>query len=615
MLLLVALLGCAASAARADTGDPLRYYGGPVAHSMTGVVVDWGTHVNPMYTNPTTGDPGLIKSFAAASGSPSVIGGVLAQYMDTSGANAANQVSYGGQFQIAPTTSATTLQDSDVAAQLVTQISAGVIPAPAGDGLSTAYLVNFPAGTTVCEAEGCSGQALCSYHSSTYLPDGRHVLYVVLPDNTSGAMTQGCGIEATPLRDQTSYLSHEWAETINDPLVTEVTTAGPPLAWYDPVCPSDQSMCGEIADKCNQETTVQGGFTVQLLWSDIDGACLGGEPRYATPQLSVTAPATAVPGLPSAFSATATASPGNAAAVSYAGRSYSIAPGIAVVTWNWGDGSSPTTGASARHTFAHPGVYTVSATAVDTLGFASTATRTVAAWGPLGPPRATTGAASAIRATSVVLSGKVNAVGLLVGSRFEYGTNPSALSSSTPLHGGLLGTAAHTVSAPVAGLRPSTTYYDRLDVVVGGISLPGPVQSFRTLAATAHRASAKGRKRHRATRRHRTVRRRHAIRLAAARAVPVRARVVGRAALGAELRDGLLVQVGCPAGQPCRAHLMATLRLTGPAAAAVVPRALAAVSVALPHGAGRVRLHFSPSARRWLAHRRGAQFAVSGYAD
>src|SRR5581483_3921205 len=74
-----------APAAAADAGDPLQYFGGPVAHSMTGVVVDWGSSINSIYTNETAGDPGLIKYLASTSGSTGDISAVLAQYMDTSG--------------------------------------------------------------------------------------------------------------------------------------------------------------------------------------------------------------------------------------------------------------------------------------------------------------------------------------------------------------------------------------------------------------------------------------------------------------------------------------------------------------------------------------------------
>ena len=340
--------------ASADTGDPLAYYGGPVAHSMTGVLVDWGHHVNPIYTDPTNGDPGLLKYLASQSGTPNGIGGVLAQYLDATGANSANQVTYAGQFAITPSTTATTLQDAQVAAELVSQIASGALPAPTGDGLSTDYLMLFPAGTTVCDNDGCSGQAFCSYHGSTQLSDGTAVLYEVLPDNTTGPMTQGCG-QQSPIRNQTMYLSHEWEESINDPLVDDASSLAPPLAWYDADCPAASSMCGEVADKCNQEPALEGGWTVQLLWSNLDDACVATEKRYATPSASFSVQGPTAPQTPATFVATANDPAGNTASASWQGQQYTIAPGIASLAWNWGDGTPPSSGPQAIHTFAAAG--------------------------------------------------------------------------------------------------------------------------------------------------------------------------------------------------------------------------------------------------------------------
>ena len=137
----------AAAAASADTGYPVTYFGGPVAHSMTGVIVDWGPDINPAYTDATTGDPGLIKYFAASSGATADFGGVLAQYMDSSGENAANEVSYGNQFEIAPSVTGTTIEDGQLQTELVKQIDAGHLPTPAGTGLSTVYLGRSRPGT------------------------------------------------------------------------------------------------------------------------------------------------------------------------------------------------------------------------------------------------------------------------------------------------------------------------------------------------------------------------------------------------------------------------------------------------------------------------------------
>ena len=474
-------LGGGASTAAADTGDPLAYYGGPVIHSATGVVVNWGSQVNPIYTNATTGDPGLIASFAAASGTTSNTGAVLAQYMDTTGHNSANAVRYAGQYTITPTVTASTLQDSQVGAQLVAQITAGQLPTPAGDGLSTIYLVNFPAGVTICSSEGCSGQSLCAFHSSATMPDGTRVVYVVLPDNTTGAMTDGCGTEPTPLRDQTSYASHEWSEAINDPLVNLATNAGPPLAWYDAGCPAADSACGEIGDKCNQDTTVQAGFTVQLEWSNLDAGCAAGESRFAAPVVSL-APLSKAARVGQVISASGSAvdPPGNTTSASYNGSTYTVHPGIAGYSWSWGDGATATGVTSASHTYATPGLYTVTLTATDNLGFAGTATATVGAWGPLGAPAAVTGGASSLTPSGATLAATVSPAGLTVGSRFDYGLAAAALTGSTPVVPVAAGKAGRTVSTSLTGLAPGTTYYYRADVVIAGQALPGAVQSFTT---------------------------------------------------------------------------------------------------------------------------------------
>jgi hypothetical protein len=294
---LVFLAGAQAAAASND----VTYNGGPVAHSMTGVIVDWGSNVNPMYTNETSGDPGLIKYLASQSGSTGDIGGVLAQYMDSSGHNAANAVSYGQQYEITPSVTSTTISDSQIASELVSQIQAGHLPHPAGNGLGTIYLVLFPVGDAECAgAQDCSANApdtssadLCAYHSGTTLSDGTALLYAVLPDDTSGPMSDECGQAPTVLQDQTSHLSHEWSETISDPLGN--------AWWVNDTSSGDDG--NEIGDNCNQMMSSEGGWTVQLEWSNLDGNCVGSELAYSAPTASFVNSSLAAPNEPVSFDA------------------------------------------------------------------------------------------------------------------------------------------------------------------------------------------------------------------------------------------------------------------------------------------------------------------------
>jgi len=482
--ILLAILACLTflgAAGTASASDNVTYQGGPVARSMTGLLVDWGPDVNSIYTNETSGDPGLIKYLASQSGSTGDIGGVLAQYMDSSGHNAANLDSYGQQYEITPSVTGTTIYDSQIQTELIDQIGAGHLPHPAGNGLSTIYLVLFPssdvecADSTHCSANSPSDPWFCAYHSGTQLSDGTYVLYAVLPDDTSGAMSTDCGNAPSVFDDQTSYLSHEWSETISDPLGD---------AWWvnDASSPDDGN---EIADNCNQIMTTEGGWTVQQLWSNIDANCTGSEPAYSAPTASFLAPDVAALAAPVSFDASSSTDPA-ADHTAISGTSYSISSGIAHYTWNWGDGSANTTSTtpSATHTYTALGTYQVSLTVTDDLGFTSTVTHSVSVTTTgTSDPSVTTGGTTNVSATGATLEGGVNSENQSTQYQFAYGTSPSAMDSSTPLSAGPIGQVNTEVSATLSGLAPSTTYYYELELFSGGETYYGSVQSFATNVA------------------------------------------------------------------------------------------------------------------------------------
>ena len=488
-----------APAAAGDTGDPLSYYGGPIVHSTTGVIVDWGNSVNPIYTDTTTGDPGLINYFASSSGATGDVGGVLAQYMDTAG-NAIPDVSYGGEFPITPNDTSTTIDDQDIQTELVSQIESGALPPPTGQaGLGTVYLVLFPAGDTECMDSGdtvCSGSSFCAYHGDARLPDGNAVLYAVLPDNTTGPMSQSCGPASTPLANQTSFLSHEWSEAITDPLVGEATTVdAPPLAWYDDICPTLSSTCGEIGDKCNQIQGLNGGWTVQLEWSDLDTGCESTEPSYSAPTANFTANSTTYVGQPLGFDAASSSDPSSdQASMTYSGTPYAINPGIASYAWNWGDGTGTDTGVTSSHTFANPGLYQVSMTVTDNLGFTSTVTHPVLVWSDLPPvtPDVSNAGASVIGAQGANLTGTVDGQDQPFVYSFAYGTAPGELDQSTASTDVGASTEAVPVGTTLSGLAASTTYYYRLDVDVAGQTYSGQVASFTTGPAPQSQSPGSG---------------------------------------------------------------------------------------------------------------------------
>jgi phosphodiesterase/alkaline phosphatase D-like protein len=439
---------------------------------MAGVVVDWGPNVNSVYTNATSGDPGLIKSLANASGATGTLGGLAAQYMDTSGHNAANSVTYGQQYQITPSVTSSTIFDSQIQSELAAQIQAGHLPRPSGNGLQAIYLILFPSGDTECFDQtqaDCSGSTFCAYHSNATLSDGTNVLYAVLPDNLSGPMSFGCGNASTLFGDQTSYTSHEWYETITDPLGT---------AWWD-------SSGNEIGDKCNQLMTIQGGYSLQQEWSNLDQACGTAASAYSAPTASFLAPSTGTPGQQASFDASSSSDPSaNRTSMTFSGTSYSISSGIASYQWSWGDGTSSAGSAQSAgtHAYSSVGTYQVSLTVIDQLGFKSTVTHQIAILGT-PTPSATTGSATAITSQGATLNGTVNPHNQTVSYQFIYGASSSALNQSTTLTAGPSGQTDTAVNAALTGLSPSTTYFYRLNVISGGQTYSGATQSFTTSAA------------------------------------------------------------------------------------------------------------------------------------
>jgi PKD repeat protein len=593
-----------AGASTAAATDNVGYNGGAVAHSMTGVLVDWGPSINPIYTNATTGDPGLIKYLSAQSGSTSDIGGVLAQYMDSSGHNAANSVSYGGQYEITPSLTATTLMDSQIQSELVKQMDSGALPHPAGNGLSTIYLVLFPQSDAECiytsecsaNAPNPSTQDFCAYHNGTYLPDGTHLLYAVLPDDTTGHQSQWCGGAPSVFGNETSYLTHEWSETISDPLGT---------AWWVNASSSPDDG-NEVGDNCNLVQTSEGGFTVQAEWSNLDHNCMGAEPSYSAPTASFLAPIAGGSGQSLSFDASSSSDPASDA-TAITGTSYAIGAGLASYSWNWGDGSTSTsTTPATSHSFTSPGTYQVSLTVTDRLGFTSTVTKPVSVTSPSTPtpsptpnptptpnpvpstpaptpppavnqptaPGAMTGAASQVTSNSATVSGTVtNATRYLV----EFGTS-TLYGQSTPSASATAGSLSVTLS----GLRPGTVYHYRLVATNSAGTTVGADGSFRT-------ARAAGR--------------------APRFSFAVPASVAARAAVHGRLK----VRFSC--SRACTSHFVVTVSSARATRFAPVAVALAQATGRIRHrGSGRVRLHFLRGVARRLSGQPHLRLIVYGYA-
>src|SRR6202035_3271022 len=177
----------------------------------------------------------------------------------------------------------------------------------------------------------------CAYHGSFVLTGSTHVLYAAMPDNGSGTPNFGfCGASSNDLQNQTSVVSHELSESINDPLVAESPGYSAPLGWYDP------TFNGEIADKCDADPNAMNGpWAVERLWSNLDGNCVAAETSYTAPTASFLAPGSAAVGQQLSFNASASSDPAQNHATALeqgVGSSFSIPSGLSSYQWNWGDG-------------------------------------------------------------------------------------------------------------------------------------------------------------------------------------------------------------------------------------------------------------------------------------
>jgi hypothetical protein len=262
----------------------LLYYGGRVLSHVQVVQVLWGASV------PSAVATGLAPYYQAILQSPYV--DWLGEY-DTmavaTGLRAgmgttmqSSQVIRRGTFistvMITPHNTGTALADADVFAELTAQIDAGVLPPPSDDGhggYRTIYMIDFPPGVQVTDPTG--GQTCvvsCAYHSAGVYK-GKNLAFGIHPDITQAGCATGCNFANDLFKSATTIHSHELVEAITDPdIVIRILQGGPnatidyPVGWF-----ADNNG-NEIGDICNGQPTTQGAYTVQLLWSNAQGACI-----------------------------------------------------------------------------------------------------------------------------------------------------------------------------------------------------------------------------------------------------------------------------------------------------------------------------------------------------
>jgi hypothetical protein len=240
----------------------LTYRGGPVLAKATVYIVFWGANVQ----------------FAAKLGAfysaalNSVYYDWLHEY-DTQTTKIGRGV-LGGSVVDSAAPAGTQITDAQIQTEVAKLIDTGKITAPDANSL---YMVHFPPGVTINDGQGGSScNQFCAYHGS-FTHNGKSIYYGVIPDQ-GGACSQGCAGDPDLFKDTTAVASHELVEATTDPDINAP-------AWYD-----DQQ--GEIGDICVGQLGSAVGYTVQLEWSNKQGACIDHGPAVPSAFTLTVTPAT-----------------------------------------------------------------------------------------------------------------------------------------------------------------------------------------------------------------------------------------------------------------------------------------------------------------------------------
>ncbi len=240
-------------------GQTMEYFGGQVISNVNVVAVMWGPNV------PSATVQGIGGFFQALVNSTYV--DQLAQYstVGITGVNGdpgTNQTigrgTFGGTVTITPVNTSTHLSDTAIRKELVGQIRAGKLPRPSANML---YMIYFPQNIVITLGGGRSCLSFGAYHEAVLgKPNKNNVFYGVMPDC-------GGGFTST-----TNVTSHEFAESVSDPIPTPGSNPAFPQAW-------NTSNGYEIGDLCEAysgtltDSTTNTSYTVQEVFQNTTGAC------------------------------------------------------------------------------------------------------------------------------------------------------------------------------------------------------------------------------------------------------------------------------------------------------------------------------------------------------
>jgi len=359
----------------APAGAHLTYFGGPIISNVQVVQVLYGSgSYNAQVAGNATPTMGNFFSDITSTGLISLL-----QQYNTPASGGTGQTfgngTFGGLFQIVPSAAnnGSTIDDTNIQAELLAQINAGHLPAPVLDSQgnpNTLYMIYFPPGKTITQggSSSCVAGGFCAYHGTTSSTlNSKHVLYGVMPDMQAGSgCSTGCG-SSTVFNNYTSVTSHELVEAMTDADVGIATSIAAPLAWYD-------QTNGEIGDICNgqQGTYVANGttYTIQLEFSNSANNCVN-FPAQSTPNFTLSAsPSSLSVTQGSSGSSTITVTPSGGFTGSVTLSASGLPSGVTASF-----GTNPTTGSSVV-TFTASSTATTGTATVTITGTSGTLTHT-----------------------------------------------------------------------------------------------------------------------------------------------------------------------------------------------------------------------------------------------
>eukprot|EP00597_Dinobryon_sp_UTEXLB2267_P018890 CAMPEP_0201114010 /NCGR_PEP_ID=MMETSP0812-20130820/78158_1 /ASSEMBLY_ACC=CAM_ASM_000668 /TAXON_ID=98059 /ORGANISM="Dinobryon sp., Strain UTEXLB2267" /LENGTH=651 /DNA_ID=CAMNT_0047377597 /DNA_START=28 /DNA_END=1980 /DNA_ORIENTATION=- len=222
----------------------LTYYGGRINSAVQIIQVMWGPGSYEPHLN-TTSVPSMASFLQALTYDGALTSWLNSEY--TTPNQKFGCGNFAGLYRITPSTSAKSISDTVIKAELKAQINAGKLPPPqldSDDNPVSYYAVFFPAGVTITMGwySSCVSGGFCAYHGTVASSNGfNQFYYAVQPDFQSNGCTTGCGYSSTMFENMCSVASHELVEMLTDPEVGLNI-----LSWYD-------NTNGEIGDMCNAQ--------------------------------------------------------------------------------------------------------------------------------------------------------------------------------------------------------------------------------------------------------------------------------------------------------------------------------------------------------------------------